>query len=73
VTGLAKGALFRIVTRTLESNRHIVVASTKAEIYFPLDHEIEPVLAASTSRNAYALVEKLSSIWSGESGPYSFR
>jgi serine/threonine protein kinase len=72
-TGLAKGALFRAVTTSLSSNRELLVFSTKAASYYPLDAEIEKVLKASTSQDPYALVEKLAAIWPGEAGPYDFR
>jgi hypothetical protein len=46
VTGLAKPMIFQAVRRALSREGHVSVAHTQAEMHYPLDEAIEPVLAA---------------------------
>ena len=44
VTGLAKPAIFRLVSQSLARDRTVVVAHTKANLYYPLDQDIDPII-----------------------------
>jgi hypothetical protein len=72
ITGLAKPALFAAVREGLEKESRVVVAHTRAETYYPLDADIDRALQAAASRDVFALLDSLSTIWPGERGPYRF-
>ena len=72
VTGLAKPAIFKTVSQSLQRNRTVVVAHTLAEAYYPLDEHIEPILAFEESSDTFKVLERAQEIWTGEKGPYQF-
>jgi len=71
VTGLAKPALFSGVRRALQRKGRVWICHTRAEQYYPLDVDIEKVLAAEKNRDHYQLLNSLSEILTGEEGPYT--
>lgn len=70
VTGLAKPALFHSVRNSLLEYGKVWIAHTRAELYYPSDTDISVVLAAAEKRDHYRLLDSLSSILTGEAGPY---
>lgn len=71
VTGLAKPIIFHTVRNALAVNGKVWVCRTRAEEYYPLDEDIQPVLDAESSSDNNACLVELSKILTGEIGPYS--
>ncbi len=71
VSALAKPALFSAVRNTLHKQGQVWICHTLAKDYYPLNTDIEKVIAADKDRNQYQLLEALSQIFTGEKGPYS--
>jgi hypothetical protein len=71
ITGLAKPALFHSIRNALLESGKVWVAHTRAEVYYPIDNDIAAVLSAVEKRDHYRLLDSLSSILTGEAGPYS--
>ena len=72
ITGLAKPVIFEVVSRALARDRTVVVAYTGAEVYFPLDEEVETVLSPGFPGDMFSLLDNARQIWTGEQGPYQF-
>ena len=72
VTGLAKPAIFRLVSQALARDRTVLVAHTQANLYYPLDQDIAPIISPNDSDDMFAVLEKAREIWMGEKGPYQF-
>ena len=72
VTGLAKPAIFRLVANALVRDRAVVIAHTQADVYYPLDEDIEPLLKSNDSDDMFTVLERAQKIWTGEKGPYEF-
>ena len=72
VTGLAKPAIFRLVAQALSRDRTLIIVHTQADIYYPLDEDIEPILASNGSDDMFTVLERARRIWTGERGPYEF-
>ena len=72
VTGLAKPAIFKLVAQALSRSKTVVIAHTQAEVYYPLDEDIEPILATTGSDDMFTVLERARMIWTGEKGPYEF-
>ena len=72
VTGLAKPAIFRLVSQALARDRTLIVAHTQADFYYPLDEDIDPIIAPNGSDDMFTVLEKAREIWTGEKGPYQF-
>ena len=72
VTGLAKPMIFDAVRRLLRRDGRVVVAHTAASIHYPLNEDIARVLDADERGDAYALLEALSGVLTGEARPYTF-
>ena len=72
VTGLTKQLIFRLVTKALSRDRTLVIAHTQADVYYPLDQHIDPVLANDKSDDMFKVLENAREIWTGEQGPYDF-
>ena len=71
VTGLAKPAIFKVVSQALARDRTLIIAHTQANAYYPLDEDIEPILAPA-SEDMFAILENARGIWTGEKAPYEF-
>lgn len=72
VTGLAKPVIFKVVSEALKRDRTLVVAHTSADVYYPLDKDIEPILASGDTNDMFSMLESAQEIWTGEKGPYKF-
>ena len=72
VTGLAKPAIFKLVAQALSRDQTVVIAHTQADVYYPLDEDIEPILATTDSDDMFTVLERAQRIWTGEKGPYEF-
>lgn len=71
ITGLAKPALFHAVRWSLNSEGSVLVCHTKAEVHYPKNEDIAPILKAAEDRDYYTLLDALSGVLTGEEGPYS--
>ena len=71
VTGLAKPTIFHTVRNALAMNGKVWVCRTRAEKYYPLDEDIEPVLSAESNSDSNACLVELSKLLTGEKGPYT--
>jgi len=71
VTGLAKPVIFHAVRNVLRVNRKVWVCRTSAELYYPLDKDIEPILRAEQAGDSNAVLEAVSGVLTGEEGPYT--
>lgn len=72
VTGLAKPMIFDAVRRLLRRDGRVVIAHTAASIHYPLNEDIARVLDAHEKGDAYALLDALSGVLTGEARPYTF-
>jgi len=72
VTGLAKPVIFDTIRRLLRRDGRVVVAHTAAEVHYPLNEEISRVLDADEKGDAYALLDALGKVLTGEARPYTF-
>lgn len=72
VTGLAKPMIFDAVRRLLRRDGRVVIAHTAASIHYPLNADIARVLDAHERGDAYALLDALSGVLTGEARPYTF-
>jgi hypothetical protein len=72
VTGLAKPMIFDAVRRLLRRDGRVVIAHTAASVHYPLNEDIARVLDAQEKGDAYALLDALSGVLTGEARPYTF-
>lgn len=72
ITGLAKPLIFDAVRRLLQRDGRVVVAHTAASVHYPLNEDIARVLDAHEKGDAYALLDALSGVLTGEARPYKF-
>ncbi len=72
VTGLAKPMIFDAVRRLLQRDGRVIVAHTAAAVHYPLNDDIARVLDAHEKGDAYALLDELSGVLTGEARPYTF-
>lgn len=72
VTGLAKPLIFDTIRRLLRRDGRVVVAHTAAEVHYPLNEEIARVFDAREKGDAYALLDALGEVLTGEARPYTF-
>lgn len=70
ITGLAKPVIFNCVRSALRRSGEVSVAYTEAEQYYPLDADLERVLAAERKANHHELLLSLKEVLMGEQGPY---
>jgi hypothetical protein len=71
VTGLAKPVIFHSVRNALRDSGKVWVCRTRAAKYYPLDDEIDRVFKAEAARDSNEMLVALSSVLTGEKGPYS--
>lgn len=72
VTGLTKPLIFQAVRRAFSRDGRVYFAHTQAELHYPLDEAIQPILDAERNSDVWALLNSLDGVWLGEEGPYSF-
>ncbi len=72
VTGMSKSLIFNIVRNVLKSNGKIWIGHIQAEIYYPLNEEIENALKTISSNNDnYSKLDIITQeVIKGEQGPY---
>lgn len=68
VTGLAKPLIFHSVRQSLRQANSVVIAHTRAKRYYPTESDMNALLKAERNREKF--FETLSSILTGEQGPY---
>ncbi len=72
VTGLTKPIIFQAVRRALSREGRVFIAHAQAELHYPLDDVIQPVVTAERNGDVWALLDGLDGVWLGEAGPYTF-
>jgi len=70
ITGLPQSLIFNAVRTTLINKNEVEFAITAAQEYYPLDEDIEVLMQKYISEDHTLFLESLSSILSGEKGPY---
>ncbi|HXA01471.1 MAG TPA: hypothetical protein VNW99_05745, partial [Cytophagaceae bacterium] len=70
ITGFPQSIIFNAIRNTLILQKEVNFAHTEAQIYYPLDEDIEKLLQKYKSQDQTLFLESLSSILSGETGPY---
>jgi len=70
ISGLSKPFIFTAVRSQLMKYRKVKIVYTSASIYYPLKNEIQSILEAEKEKNIAALLDRLSAVIRGESGPY---
>ena len=70
ITGLAKPVIFHAVRDQLRQKRRVWVWHTEAKSYYPLDGDLEKILKAEVDCKPHILLEELSRVLTGETGPY---
>ena len=70
VTGIAKPAIFSAIRSSLKATNAVWVCHTAAQQYYPLDPDIARVKEALQVQRPHDLLQALTSILTGEAGPY---
>ncbi len=70
ITGLAKPAIFKFVRSSLQSSGGVSIVYTAANHYYPLDADLQRILAADATANHHELLLSLKDVLMGEQGPY---
>lgn len=70
ISGLSKPLIFNSVRRELLEKGRVFIAHVGAIQHYPLQKDLERVLAAEGSQEPLALLERLAHVLKGESGPY---
>lgn len=70
VSGLAKPIIFQAVRRALIDSGRVYVCHAAAEQYYPLQDDLDRILAAERSDDPYLLLGRLGEVLKGEQGPY---
>lgn len=71
ITGFSKSAIFRFVRSGANSENGMVLCYSPAETYYPLEEELAPIIQSYKEKNYEALLERLKTVLTGESGPYT--
>ncbi len=72
VTGHAMPIILDAVRRLLRRDGRVLIAHTAAALHYPLNEDIARVLDAHDRGDAYALLDALSNVLTGEARPYTF-
>ncbi len=71
VTGLPKGVMFNSIRTACLKNKSFFISLTAPEFEYPLDEDVDKFLKASSDSDSSLLLQQMSSIQKGETGPYS--
>ncbi|GAB5399532.1 MAG: hypothetical protein Aureis2KO_11170 [Aureisphaera sp.] len=70
ITGLPKAVIFNVVRNALVNNQNINIVFTEAEKHYPLEDDIERLLAEYKDCDHTKFLESLTDVLKGETGPY---
>ena len=70
VTGLAKPAIFHSIRNEVRQKRSVCICHTEAQLYYPLDKDLEKALKADSGHDYHVVLDELRGILTGEEGPY---
>ncbi|MBI5898669.1 MAG: hypothetical protein HZB40_05545 [Rhodocyclales bacterium] len=70
VSGLAKPLIFHAIRKALIEFGKVYICHAAAQLYYPLQEDLDRVLAAEQSDDAYLLLARLGEVLKGEIGPY---
>nr|WP_320037611.1 AarF/UbiB family protein [uncultured Bacteroides sp.] len=70
ITGLPQSIIFTSIRNSLINQENVNFAYTSAEIYYPLNEDIETLLLKHEAKDKTYFLESLSDILKGEQGPY---
>jgi len=61
ISGMSKSMIFNIVRNILMNVKNVFIAHTYAKMYYPIDKEIDDLIASSQSDNIFKMLEEISS------------
>lgn len=70
ISGLSKPLIFGSIRRELIEKGRVLVCHVSAQQHYPLQKDLELLLAAEDSDDPLVFLERLSHVLKGESGPY---
>src|SRR6185437_16878738 len=71
ISGLSKPLIFNPVRRELVEKGRVLLCHTSAAQHYPLQRDLELLLAAKDAEDPLAFLERLGRVLKGESGPYT--
>ena len=71
ISGLPKPIIFQAIRQELTSKGHVLVCHATAKQHYPLDKDLEKVLAAKKSEEPLVFLSSLAEVLMGEKGPYT--
>lgn len=71
VSGLTKPIIYKAVKRELERHGRVLVCHAAAELYYPLEEDLQQLFALKLLDEPQQFLESLSHVLTGEKGPYS--
>lgn len=71
VSGLTKPVLFAVVRRELAAKGRVLVCRAAATGYYPLEEDLEALLAAEAEQEPITFLERLAEVLTGERGDYT--
>jgi hypothetical protein len=71
ISGLSKPLIFKPVMRELIEKGRVLICHTSAAQHYPLQRDLELLLAAKEAEDPSIFLERLSHVLKGESGPYT--
>ncbi len=70
ITGLATPVLFWAIRNALRQTGNVWFCHTLAQMYYPLDEDLQVILEAERNSDYALLLKSLSKVLTGEKGPY---
>ena len=70
ITGLAKPVIFHVIRNELRRKGRVWICYTEAEEHYPLDSDLNSILAAEAEMDRHTLLEEVDGVLTGEEGPY---
>jgi hypothetical protein len=71
VSGLSKPIIFSVIRRELLQKGEVIVCHAMAQEHYPLEADLESVIAAKQANDPADFLDRLSSVLKGEKGPYT--
>lgn len=71
VSGLSKPLIYKTIHRELSKKGRVIVCHAAAQKYYPLQEDLEKLIALNQSEDQAAFLESLAEVLMGEKGPYS--
>lgn len=71
VSGLSKPLIYKTIHRELSKKGRVIVCHAAAQKYYPLQEDLEKLLALNQSEDQAVFLDSLAEVLMGEKGPYS--